>query len=236
MTDTRRALLRMLCLLLLPVAATAQLRWQEGRNYTLLQPVAPVSVPAGKIEVTEIFSYACVYCYRAKAEMQKLKEALPADAVMTYVHASFIPAEAWPMFQRAFYTAQALGIAEATHDQMFTAVWETGELPLMDAKTGRVRNPLPTLPDAARFYQKYGFVKPDAFLKLAASKEIDAAVANAEQLIKLYKVPGTPALVVNGRYLINNETLSSSAEQRQLVDFLVSLERRRLGLATPPRR
>lgn len=232
----RRAIAQLLCLLLLPVAASAQLRWTEGRNYTLLQPAAPVSVPPGRIEVTEVFSYGCIYCFRAQAEMQKLKEGLPADAVMTYVHASFVPSEGWPMLQRAFYTAQALGIAEATHDQMFTAIWETGEMPLLDVKTGRMRNPLPTLADAARFYQKYGFVKSDAFLKLAATKEIDAAVANAEQLIKLYKVSGTPTLVVNGRYRINNETLSTSLEQRQLIDFLIGVERRRLQLPTPPPR
>jgi thiol:disulfide interchange protein DsbA len=232
----KRALLGTLCLLLLPAIASAQLRWTEGRNYVLLQPAAPVSVPAGKIEVTEIFSYGCIYCYRAKGEMQKLKEGLPADAVMTYVHASFVPSEGWPMLQRAFYTAQALGIAEATHDQMFTAIWETGEMPLLDPKTGRMRNPLPTLADAARFYQKYGFVKSDAFLKLAASKEIDDAVAKAEQLIKLYKVSGTPTLVVNGRYLVKNESLSSSTEQRQMIDFLIGLERRRLQLPAPAHR
>jgi thiol:disulfide interchange protein DsbA len=235
MTDLRRTALRMLLLLLLPAAASAQLRWTEGRNYTLLQPAAPVAVPTGKIEVTEVFSYGCIYCYRAKGEMQKLKEGLPADAVMTYVHASFVPAEGWPMLQRAFYTAQALGIAEATHDQMFTAIWETGEMPLLDTKTGHMRNPLPTLQDAARFYQKYGFVKSEDFLKLAASKDIDAAVAKAEQLIRLYQVTGTPTLVVNGRYRINNETLSSSAEQRQLVEFLIGMERRRLQLPTPSR-
>lgn len=236
MAEMKRTFLSLLCLMLLPMAASAQLLWQQGRHYTLLQPAAPVSTPAGKIEVTEVFSYGCIYCFRAKGEMQKLKDGLPADAVMTYVHAAFVPSEGWPMLQRAFYTAQSLGIAEATHDQMFTSIWETGEMPLLDGKSGRMRNPLPTLADAARFYEKYGLVKPETFLKLATSKQIDDAVAHAEQLIKLYKVPGTPALVVNGRYLINNDTLSSSAEQRQLVDFLVGMERRRLGLPTPPKR
>jgi thiol:disulfide interchange protein DsbA len=236
MADMKRKISGLLCLLLLPVVASAQLLWQEGRHYTLLKPAAPVSTPAGKIEVTEIFSYGCIYCFRAKGEMQKLKDGLPADAVMTYVHAAFVPSEGWPMLQRAFYTAQSLGIAEATHDQMFTSIWETGEMPLLDGKGGRMRNPLPTLADAARFYQKYSLVKPETFLKLATSKEIDAAVAHAEELIKLYKVPGTPAVVVNGRYLVNNDTLTSSVEQRQLVDFLIGLERRRLGLPTPPKR
>ena len=141
-----RALRLMLfALLALPLAAQAQLRWQEGQHYrTLPQPVPP-SLPAGKIEVTEVFSYGCIYCYRAKDQIRELAAGLPADAVMTYVHASFNPAEAWPMFQRAFYTAQSLGVAAAAHDQLFTAIWESGEFPLRDPNTGGIRKPLPTI-------------------------------------------------------------------------------------------
>jgi thiol:disulfide interchange protein DsbA len=195
-----------------------------------------VSVPAGRIEVTEAFSYGCIYCYRAKDQVRELEAALPPDAVMTYLHASFNPSEAWPMFQRAFYTAQALGIEKATHEQMFIAVWETGEVPLRDPQTGGIRRPLPTIEDAARFYEKYARVKRADFLALAASKQIDEAVKRADTLVELNKVPGTPALLVNGRYLINNENLGSWAEVQQLALYLIGLERRRLKLPTPAAR
>jgi thiol:disulfide interchange protein DsbA len=220
-------------LLLLPLMAQAQLRWQEGVHYkTLPQPV-PTSVPAGKIEVSEAFSYACIHCFRSKDAIRQLAAELPSDAVMTYVHASFNPSEAWPMFQRAFYTAQALGVAAAAHEQMFVSIWETGEFPLRDPKTGGIKRPLPTIEDAAAFYQKYTGVSAVNFLELAKSKQIDDAARNADALIEAYRISGTPSLIVNGRYLVMNENLGSWAEVRQAVIFLVTQERRRLRLPPP---
>jgi thiol:disulfide interchange protein DsbA len=218
----------LLAVLLVPGAAQAQAKWQEGRNYTLLPGGQTVGVAAGKIEVAEVFSYGCVYCYRAKQMMAGLAASLPPDAAMAYLHASFLPAEAWPMFQRAWYTAQQLGIADATHDAMFTAVWESGEIPLLDAATGRMRQPLPTIEDAAKFYARVTPVKAPEFLKVAASPAVDAQMKRADELVKLWKIPGTPAVVVNGRYLIDSGSLASWDEMRQLVQYLVGLERARL--------
>jgi thiol:disulfide interchange protein DsbA len=232
-----RNLMRLLLwLLLLPLSAHAQLRWQEGQHFKTLPQPAPVSVPAGKIEVTEVFSYACIHCFRAKDQIRQLAAELPADAVMTYVHASFNPAEAWPMFQRAFYAAQSLGVAAATHEQMFVSIWETGEFPLRDPNTGSIRRPLPTIEDAATFYQKYAGVSAASFLERAKSKQIDDAVKNADQLVEAYRISGTPTVLVNGRFLVMNENLGSWADMRQLVGFLVAQERRRLGLPTPAAR
>ena len=106
-------IVRMLLILALlaPLPGMAQQRWIDGQHYQTLNPAAPTSVPAGKIEVTEVFSYGCPFCFQAAPQIDKIKAALPADAVMTYLPASFIPAEAWPMFQRAYLTAKALGIA-----------------------------------------------------------------------------------------------------------------------------
>jgi len=221
----RRLLLIVLLFGSLP--SHAQLLWQEGVNYKKLpNPQTAGGVPVGKIEVAEVFSYGCIYCYRAKGEIAKLAAALPADAAMTYVHASFAPAEAWPMFQRAYYTARKLGIADAMHDSVFTAVWESGEIPLLDIATGRIRKPLPTIEDAAKFYSRLGSVKVADFLKTAASPEIEADMRRADELSKLWMVPGTPALVVNGRYIVDNS--QPHAQQRQVALFLVSLERTRL--------
>ena len=59
------------------------------------------------------------------------------------------------MFQLAYVTAQTLGIADRTHEAMYDAVWTTGELATTD-RWGTLKSPLPTIEDAARFYQKSG--------------------------------------------------------------------------------
>lgn len=229
-------LLRSLTLLalLVPLAAQAQWRWQEGRDYTVISP--PVSSGmerAGKIEVTEVFSYGCPACFQAVPELKKMKAGLPSDAVMTYVHASFRPSEAWPMFQRAWLTASALGIAEENHDRMFIATWETGELPLLDKSAVRIRSPLPTIEDAAAFYARHSKVSAAEFLAKAASPEIEARIRASDAYIKDGKVPSTPAFVVNGRYLVNSAAAGSWDGVRQVVNFLVAQERARLKMPAP---
>jgi protein dithiol oxidoreductase (disulfide-forming) len=230
---TRIARLLLILALLVPLPGMAQLRWIDGQHYLTLNPAAPTSVPAGKIEVTEVFSYGCPYCYQAGPEINKIKAALPADAVMTYLPASFIPAEAWPMFQRAYLTAKALGIAEATHELMYVAVWESGELPLTDKTTGHISKTLPTIEDAALFYSRHTKVKQADFLAMARSPQIDAEMKRADALVEAYKVPGTPALVVNGRYLVNQSAVGSYVGVLQLIVYLVAQERVRLKLPAP---
>jgi protein dithiol oxidoreductase (disulfide-forming) len=222
--------------LLISPSAFAQLRWQEGRHYTTMTGARPAGVPAGKIEVAEVFSYGCIYCYRFKAQITELAKSLPADAQFNYVHASFLPSEAWPMFQRAFYAARSLGIADATHEAMFAAVWETGEIPLLDLKTGRILNPLPTIEAAAKFYARLGPVKQAAFLATANSPQIDAEMKRADDLVKQWKIPGTPSVVVNGRYMVTLESVSNNQDLQQLVAYLVGLERTRLKLPKPAAR
>jgi thiol:disulfide interchange protein DsbA len=222
-----RQLLTVTLLLISASAADAQMLWREGVHYNVLPTPTRAGAPADKIEVAEVFSYGCPYCDQAKENVAKLAKSLPADAAMTYVHASFAPSEAWPMFQRAYYTAQKLGIAEAVHEAVFDAVWRTGEIPLLDKATGKIRRPLPTIEDAAKFYARLGLVKQPEFLKVASSPEIDAAMKRADELVKLWKVPGTPCLVVNGRYIVNNE--QSFADQAKVVQFLITLERTRTG-------
>jgi protein dithiol oxidoreductase (disulfide-forming) len=229
-------MLRVLLLiaLALPLPAMAQLRWLEGKHYIRLPVPQTAESRPGKIEVAEVFSYGCIHCYRAQADVAKLKTALPADAYMAYVHASFAPAEAWPMYQRAWYAAQTLGIGEAHHQQMFSAVWEAGEVLLLDKSTNRVRKPLPTLQEAARFYARVAKVKEADFMKTASSPGVDALVKRADQLVAAWRIGGTPSFVVNGRYLINNEVVSGWSDMQSVIVFLVGQERQRMKATAKP--
>ena len=213
--------------------AHAQLRWVEGKHYIALPTTVGYETPPGKLEVLEVFSYGCIACNSALPAMNNLKASLPSDTVMNFLHASFIPQEAWPMFQQAWLTAKALGIAESTHDMMFAAIWETGEIPLLDRASGRVRQPLPTIEDAARFYARHSKVKEAQFLETAKSFAISTQMKRSDELIKGWRIPSTPSLVVNGRYLINNQEVGSWDGITQIVLFLVSQERQRLKMPAP---
>ena len=98
--------------------ANAQ-EWTEGKHYFEIKPAQRPDAPAGVVDVTEVFSYACVFCNRAIPLMDRLKKSLPANARMSYLPASFNSAESWPMFQRVYYTASALGLKQETRRKDF---------------------------------------------------------------------------------------------------------------------
>jgi protein dithiol oxidoreductase (disulfide-forming) len=205
-------------------AAHAQTTWTEGRNYFLINPARPPAVAPGQVEVTEVFSYGCPACNVFLPEMHKLKKALPANAVLTYIPAAFNPGEDWPMFQKAFLTAQVLGVAEQTHDAMFDAVWKTGELGVVDQATQRIKDPLPSIEDAARFYNRVAGVPVDKFLSTAKSFAVDTKIRVAEDAIQSYRVDRTPTLIVNGRYRLTAESAGGSDQVIELVKWLVAKE------------
>jgi protein dithiol oxidoreductase (disulfide-forming) len=214
------AMLGVLALLLAPLSQAAQ-TWTEGTHYAVLSPIQPTAVAKGKVEVLEVFSYACPYCNRFQPLVAKLEKGLPPNAQMVFLPAAFSVAEDFPMFQRAYFTAQLLGVAARTHQAMFDAVWETGELATMDPSTQRMKNPLPSIEDAAKFYERVAGVKAATFLATAKSFAVDAKMRSADAQIVAMQIPGTPCLIVNGKYRVIMDNLGGDTDLINLVRYLV---------------
>ena len=66
--------------LLLGAPLTHAQEWTEGKHYFEIKPAQrPPDAPAGVVEVTEVFSYACIHCNRATPLMEKIKKSLPVE-------------------------------------------------------------------------------------------------------------------------------------------------------------
>jgi thiol:disulfide interchange protein DsbA len=198
--------------------------WIADVNYFLIQPAQPTGLADGKIEVTEIFSYACPGCNRFYPIVNQLATSLPSNAVMDFLPASFQPDEDWPVFQRAYFTALKLGVAKRTHDAMFDAIWKSGELAVYDANTKRAKRPPPSLADTAKFYERVAGIKSETFMATAASFGIDVKVRHADELIAAYGVAETPTIIVNGKYRLNPITAGGDQQTIDLVKWLVARE------------
>ena len=218
------AVLFMLAVTALPVVASAQAPWTEGKNYFLITPALHTTVPAGKVEVTEVFSYACPHCSEFRPVIKQLKAALPPNAMFTLVPASFNPAEDWPMFQRAYVTAEALGIADRAHDGIFDAIWKSGELSVVDLQTNRIKDPAPTIQDAAKVYNKLTGVAIDKFIAVSQSFSVDVKMKADDAYVLHGQVDSTPTIVVNGKYRLNTESAGGATQVLQLVKYLVAKE------------
>src|SRR5689334_23906527 len=127
------------------------------------------------------------------------------------------------MFQRAYLTALQMGISEKAHEAMFQTIWSTGELGVTEP-SGRLKKVLPSIEDIAKFYARVTGVKAADFVNASKSFGVDLKMRQADNQISAMQVSGTPTLVVNGKYRINNENLKGADEIIDVVKFLVAKE------------
>jgi thiol:disulfide interchange protein DsbA len=216
------------CMAMLAMAVSLPARSAEGRtegvNYFLIQPARTPSVPPGKIEVTEVFSYACPACNIFQPTLHKLKQAMPANVVVDYLPAAFNTAEDWPMFQLAYVTAQILGVDQQTHDAMFDTVWKGGDLSITDTATRALKSRMPTIEDAAKFYSQHAGIPVEKFIAASKSFSADLKVRTDQDLIMAYKVDRTPTIIVNGKYRLHVESAGGTDQLIDLVKYLVAKE------------
>jgi protein dithiol oxidoreductase (disulfide-forming) len=194
-------------------------KWLEGRHYFRIGSSQPAP-RAGTVTVAEVFSYGCNACNSFLPFMQSLEKNLAANVVVEYLHASWLPAQNWPALQRAHVTAKALGIATKTHEAMFAAVWQTGELAVADAKTRRAKSPVPFLQDIARFYQRVAAVPAARFLEISKSFSVDSEIRRTDALIKALRADSTPAVIVNGSYRLDPVSAGGAQQAVDLALFL----------------
>ena len=187
----------------------AATKWEAGKAYQLIDPPVPTST-GNKVEVLEVFSYACPHCAHFQTYADKLKASLPKNAQFTLMPADFQPR--WVAFARGFYVAKGLGLVEKTHQAMFDAIY-------------RDHRPLDSLNDIAEFYTGYGADK-DSFLSTMQSFVIDGDIAHIREMEGKYGVDSTPTLIINGKYRVtaNAEQNIGFDEMVEIALFLVQKE------------
>lgn len=212
-----------------PVVAPADTgKWVAGTHYFVLQPQQPRLDESDKhtVEVVEVFSYGCPACSHAQPYMRKLAKSLPAGAVMEHLPVAFRPDENFPLYQRAFYTAQVFGVAEKAHDAMFDATWKTGETATYDTASGRPK-PKAQWPDIgtmAKFYAQYG-VDPQQFVATSQSFAVNMKMKRADQLVKSWQVDSTPSVVIDGKYRFTARSAGGYEQMIEMTQWLVQKER-----------
>jgi protein dithiol oxidoreductase (disulfide-forming) len=199
-------------------------KWTEGKNYFDIDPNQPRVGTTSKVEVVEVFSWGCPACNQAHPFVDSMRKQLPSFATMVYLPASFIPTENWPMYQRTFFTAKAMGVARKSYDAMFDAVWKSGELATYNlAGRGlKDRADWPTIDDVAKFYAKKFGVDAKQFVAVAHSFSINTQMKRADELIKSYGVASTPNFVVNGMYRFDYRSAGGVKQTPELANWLAA--------------
>lgn len=160
----------------------------------------------GKVEVVEVFSYACIHCAEFAPDAEKLRKALPPGVKFKLLPAPFN--QAWLPYARAFYAAKQLGVVQQTHLKLFVEKFAQ-------------HYPLNSLDDLADFYARQG-VNRAKFMQIATSPEATTALKADLALIQKWGVDATPTIVVDGKYRSNN--ITSYSQLVTLTQWLVKRE------------
>lgn len=170
-----------------------------GTDYVEIPNGQPFDTTDGRIEVAEIFGYVCPACAAVQPTVRAMKGTFPGDVHMVYIPAAF--GSMWDTYAKAYFTADAMGLVDKTHDALFRAIHVD--------KTLKGERGMDTPEDIAAFYQTYG-ADPKQFVSSMASFAIAAKVNRARQYAMAAFGEGrasTPTFIVNGKYRITSNTL-----------------------------
>lgn len=198
-----------LCVAILLGSATGfAAELQAGRDYTLVDP--PLMTPKGKVEVVEFFSYGCPHCNEFHFALDAWAAKLPKDVVLRRVPVSF-NRPPWAKLSRLYFALEASGEVNRLNGAVFKALHE----------------------------ERINFSSDEAIVNWAAKNGLDgkkfsgmmnsfsvqSMVPRADQEAVAARIQGVPSLVVDGKYLLNNEAAGSFDELLRRVDTLVAKSR-----------
>ena len=189
-----------------PLTARAQ-QLRPGSDYTVLKPELPVETQ-GKIEVLEFFWYGCPHCYGLEPLLETWLQKLPADTQFKRIPAVFN--ERWAKDAAIFYALEASGHLERLHRPLFDAIHRDA----LKTDNGQA---------LGQWLTKNG-VDTKKFDEVGRSFSVQSKVRRAAQLSSAYRIEGTPAMAVHGRYTVGTDR--GHAAMLATVDYLIDQVRR----------
>jgi thiol:disulfide interchange protein DsbA len=189
------------------LALTPLYGWAQRRapQYIELNPPQPVETANGKVEVLEFFWYGCIHCYNLEPKIDTWLKTLPKDVEFRRVPAVFN--ERWAHDATIFFAFEAMGVLDKLHRPLFDAI-HRDRLRTDNAK-------------ALNAWLEKNGVDPKKFEATAKSFGVQSRTKRAARMSADYKIDGTPAMAVHGRY-----TVPSSDGMLSTVDQLVAAIRK----------
>ncbi|MCV3477388.1 thiol:disulfide interchange protein DsbA/DsbL [Campylobacter lari] len=187
----------------------------EGKEYIALK----TPIPNAQNSLIEIFSYRCIHCYTHHQfhTLAKVKEALPnlKYDLFSVSSMSEYGGALNEMFALASFKEKALGLDVASEKSLTYKLADVYFISHFEQKLN--------LNNLDLFYKiglnAIGVSKEELqkFLQTKEARELLAAYDMANEISRNY---GTPAFVVNGKYQINPEYITSLEELIRIVKEL----------------
>ncbi|MBL1321657.1 MAG: thiol:disulfide interchange protein DsbA/DsbL [Methylophaga sp.] len=161
-----------------------------------------------KVEVIEMFSYACPHCYDLDPLVEEWKKTIPENVVFVAVPAIF--RDSWLELAKLFYTAEATGDLEKLHPLIFKAIHVE-------------KRRMVTEEDMLNFAADQG-IDRESFEKMMNSFAVKGKVKKALIMSQLSGITGVPSMIVNGKYISDAPMAGGQPNLLKAVDFLILKE------------
>ncbi len=184
-------------------------KYREGLEYKRIDPPVPLNESHEKIEIVEMFFYACPHCYELDPKIQTWLKNKP------YVDFYRVPAiigPTWADQARAFFISKELDGSEELHRALFEAIHKDGK---------QIYNNYSVID----FFVQQGY-DSKKIEKLYYSKKIADAASRARIMTVKYKLRGIPAVAVNGKYITAPYYVRSQEDMLDVLDYLIEKERK----------
>jgi len=179
-------------------------------QYTELNPPQPTDTDGKKVDVVEFFWYGCPHCYNLEPLLETWTKKLPPDVQFRRIPAVFN--ERWGHDAAIYYTFEALGVLDKLHRPFFDAI-HRDHLRTDDAQA------------MTEWLSRQG-VDPKKFFDTMKSFGVQSKTRRAAQLSVAYRIDGTPAMAVQGRYTVSADQGGSREGMLDTVSYLVNMVRK----------
>ena len=196
-----------LCGLIIALFSSPVLVKAEAQGYETLTPAQPTQ-HADKIEVIEFFWYGCPHCYGFEPVLTSWLKKLPKN--VEFIRQPAVFSELWGKHAKAYFVAEALGVVDKVHADLFDAIQEKKEK-------------LDTEAALAKFFVAHG-VDEGQFHEAFNSFAVDSKMRQAPAIAARYGISGVPAIIVNGKYLTNGPLAGTHEKMIDVMDSLIKKE------------
>ena len=197
----KKILFFLAAMLMVPMVHAAP-EFKEGVNYEVVKQTS-----TAKPEVMEFFSYFCPHCATFEPIVDQLKASLPEGVPFKKNPVNFMGGEMGPEMQRAYAVAHLLNAENKINPAIFSKMQQ---------------RQYPTSRDDVKKIFVDNGVPAEEFDGAVDSFAVSGMVSQFDRNMQSYNVRGVPAFLVNGKYMVKIESITSQEQFNQLVQFLLA--------------
>ena len=187
-------------LILLPLSVQAA-DFKEGTHYEVVKQTA-----TAKPQVLEFFSFYCPHCFSFEPLMEQIQANLGDEVEIKKNHVNFLGKQMGPVLTQAYAAAQLLQVEDKVASLLFDQLHTQRKA--VNGETG-----------VLDIFEKAGVSNADAQAALE-SFPADGIASQMKRNTETFQIRGVPTLIVNGKYQVITNSVTSTDEFIELVTYL----------------